>query len=217
LQTARARQDDRKLGVGPRFRRDLDRSGVLFDDDVMAERQAEPSAFSGRLGREKRIEDLGLQVIGYAESVVADGDLNPVAEVPGRGHNCRLVSLRAILCEIAGWETDQETARLRALALAREALGIDYDDPIVLARCGHILTLLGGMHAEGATLRDRAIAANPNCAEAYVWVSVWNGVFATALTRADMSERLDPLSLESLNRLNVLAAANFSHATWTRR
>jgi TolB-like protein len=112
----------------------------------------------------------------------------------------------------AGWETDQEAARLRALALAREALGVDYDDPIVLARCGHVLTLLGGMHAEGATLLDRAIAANPNCAEAYVrgaWVSVWNGDFATALTRADMSERLDPLSLESLNRLNVRAAANF--------
>jgi adenylate cyclase len=112
----------------------------------------------------------------------------------------------------AGWEADTETARARALSLAREALSFDYDDPLVLARCGHVLTLLGGMHAEGATLLDRAIAANPNCAEAYVrgaWVSVWNGDFGTALVRADMSEQLDPLSLEGLNRLNVRAAANF--------
>jgi tetratricopeptide (TPR) repeat protein len=83
---------------------------------------------------------------------------------------------------------------------------------LVLARCGYVLTLLGGVHVEGAALLDRAIAANPNCAEAYIrgaWVSVWTGDFATALSRADMSERLDPLSLEAMNCLNLRAAAHF--------
>ena len=68
------------------------------------------------------------------------------------------------------------------------------------------------MHAEGAALLERAIAANPNCAEACIrggWVSVWNGDFDTALYRADMSERLDPLSLEGMNRLNLRAALSF--------
>jgi adenylate cyclase len=112
----------------------------------------------------------------------------------------------------AGWEPDVEAASARAIGLAREALASDSTDPLVLARCGYVLTLLGGVHAEGAALLDRAIAANPNCAEAYIrgaWVSVWNGDFAAALSRADASERLDPLSLEAMNCLNLRAAAHF--------
>jgi TolB-like protein len=112
----------------------------------------------------------------------------------------------------AGWEPDVEAARDRATSLAREALASDSTDPLVLARCGYVLTLLAGMHVEGLALLDRAITANPNCAEAYIrggWVSVWNGDFATALSRADISERLDPLSLEAMNCLNLRAAAHF--------
>ena len=112
----------------------------------------------------------------------------------------------------AGWEPDVEAARARAISLAREALASDSADPLVLARCGYVLTLLAGMHVEGLALLDRAITANPNCAEAYIrgaWVSVWNGDFATALSRADISERLDPLSLEAMNCLNLRAAAHF--------
>jgi adenylate cyclase len=108
----------------------------------------------------------------------------------------------------AGWEPDVEAARDRAINLAREALVSDSTDPLVMARCGYVLTLLGGMHVEGLALLDRAIAGNPNCAEAG-WVSVWNGEFATALSRADISERLDPLSLEAINCLNLRAAAHF--------
>jgi TolB-like protein/tetratricopeptide (TPR) repeat protein len=113
---------------------------------------------------------------------------------------------------LAGWEADVEAARGRAINLAREALATDSTDPVVLARSGFVLTLLAGLHAEGLELLDKAIAANPNCAEAYIrgaWVSVWNGDFATALSRADISERLDPLSLEAINRLNLRAAAHF--------
>jgi TolB-like protein len=112
----------------------------------------------------------------------------------------------------AGWEEDFEGARSRAIDLAREALASDSSDPLVLARSGFVLTMLAGIHAEGSALLDRAIAANPNCAEAYVrggWVSVLNGDFATALARAEVSERLDPLSLEAINSLNLRAAAYF--------
>lgn len=112
----------------------------------------------------------------------------------------------------AGWETDIAAKRARAISLAREALRLNSTDPLLLARSGQVLTMLGGMHAEGAALLERAIAANPNCAEAYMqggWVSIWNGEFAEALARADASERLDPLSLEEVNRLNMRASANF--------
>jgi TolB-like protein/Tfp pilus assembly protein PilF len=112
----------------------------------------------------------------------------------------------------AGWEQDLEAARSRAINLAREALASDSSDPLVLARSGLVLTAQAGMQVEGSALLDRAIAANPNCAEAYTgggWVSVFNGDFATALSRADISERLDPLSLEAINRLSLRSAAHF--------
>ena len=40
-------------------------------------------------------------------------------------------------------------------------------------------------------------------------MSVWNGDFETALTRAEISEQLDPLPLEGMNRLNLRAAVCF--------
>jgi adenylate cyclase len=124
-------------------------------------------------------------------------------------------AMLAVLWELgalSGWERDIELARARAVTLAREALGSDSTDPQVLARCGSALATMGGAHAEGAALLDRAIAANPNCAEAYFrggWVSIWNGDFAVALSRADVHERLDPLSAEEVARTGVRAAARF--------
>lgn len=135
-----------------------------------------------------------------------------VARDPGFAQARSLLARLWELGAFAGWERDVEAARERAITLAREALASDSTDPLVLARSGYVLTLLGGMHVEGSALLDRAIAANPNCAEAYIrgaWVSVWNGDFASALSRADVSERLDPLSLEAVNALNLRAAAHF--------
>jgi TolB-like protein len=111
-----------------------------------------------------------------------------------------------------GWELDIQAARERAVELAREALASDSRDPLVMARCGYVLATLGRAHAEGSALLDRAIAANPNCAEAYfrgAWVSVWSGDFATGLSRADINERLDPLSAEANGRTGIRAAARF--------
>jgi TolB-like protein/Tfp pilus assembly protein PilF len=124
-------------------------------------------------------------------------------------------AMLAVVWEVGvlwGWEADIEAARERATGLAREALASDSSDPQVMARCGSVLTALGGAHAEGAALLDRAIAANPNCAEAYFrggWVSIWNGDFATALARTDANERLDPLSAEEIGRTGIRAAARF--------
>jgi adenylate cyclase len=40
-------------------------------------------------------------------------------------------------------------------------------------------------------------------------VSVWSGDFATGLSRADINERLDPLSAEANGRTGIRAAARF--------
>jgi adenylate cyclase len=135
-----------------------------------------------------------------------------VAQDPGFAQARSMLARFWTLGLFTAWEPDVELARSRAIGLAREALASDSADPLVLARCGYVLTLVGGMNAEGSALLDRAIAANPNCAEAYNrggWVSVWNGDLSTALSRADRSERLDPLSPEATNCLTLRAAAQF--------
>ena len=56
---------------------------MLLDDDVVTDREAEPGAFSGRLRREERIEDLLFHLGWNAGAVVADPDLHAVAKVFG--------------------------------------------------------------------------------------------------------------------------------------
>ncbi len=80
-----ARQHDPELGEFAGLGLDLDRAAVLLDDDVVAEREAETGAFAGRLGGEERIEDLVAHLGRDAGAVIADADLDPVAEALGRG------------------------------------------------------------------------------------------------------------------------------------
>ena len=68
---------------------------MLLHDDVVAERQAEAGAFAGGLGREERIEHLLLHLGRNAGAVVADPDLDAVAEVLGRRRKGRLVGRRS--------------------------------------------------------------------------------------------------------------------------
>ena len=66
------------------LRIDLDRPAMLLDDDVVADGEAKSGTFSGRLGREERIEDLFLHLGRNPGAVVADRYFHPVAEVLGR-------------------------------------------------------------------------------------------------------------------------------------
>ena len=50
----------------------------------------------------------------------------------------------------------------KCLRLAREALAIGGDDPMVLARCGLVLLLVGHEYDRGLQILKRALAANPN-------------------------------------------------------
>ena len=54
---------------------------MLLDDDVVTDREAEPGAFSGRLRREERIEDLLFHLGRNAGAVVTDADFHTVAKV----------------------------------------------------------------------------------------------------------------------------------------
>ena len=51
-----ARQHDPKLGELAGLSVDFYRPAMLLDDDVVADRKAEPGPFTGRLGRKERVE-----------------------------------------------------------------------------------------------------------------------------------------------------------------
>jgi hypothetical protein len=52
---------------------------MLLDDDVVTDGQAQPSPFTGRLGRKEGIEQLLLRLRRDTGAVVADPNLDAVA------------------------------------------------------------------------------------------------------------------------------------------
>src|SRR5438067_1980101 len=76
-----AGQADGKLGERAGFALDPDRAAMLLGDDVVADRQSEPGAFAGRLGREKRLEQAGAVFRRDANAVVVYPDLDHIAEI----------------------------------------------------------------------------------------------------------------------------------------
>ena len=61
-----------------------------------------------------------------------------------------------------GWPAMTDDDEGKCLRLAREALAIGGDDPLVLARCGLVLLLVGHEYDRGLQILKRALAANPN-------------------------------------------------------
>ena len=57
---------------------------MLFDDDVVTDGEAKAGAFSGRFGREERVEHLFFRVRRNTRAVIADPDFHAIAKVFGR-------------------------------------------------------------------------------------------------------------------------------------
>src|SRR5262249_50744010 len=66
---------------------------MLLDNDVMTDREAQSSPFSGRLGREERIENSFLHMGRNTAAVVANSDLHLVSKVFCRRQKCGFVSV----------------------------------------------------------------------------------------------------------------------------
>jgi hypothetical protein len=64
---------------------------MLFDDDVVADRETKPGALSGRFGGEERVEHLVLHLKRNTSAVVADPYFHTIAKVFGRDSKDRLV------------------------------------------------------------------------------------------------------------------------------
>src|SRR5262249_43923197 len=64
---------------------------MLFDNDVVTDREAKAGAFSGRFGGEERVEHLFFNVRSHTGAVVVDPDFHTIAKIFGRGRQSRLV------------------------------------------------------------------------------------------------------------------------------
>ena len=65
---------------------------MLFNDDIVAQREAEAGSLAGGFCRIERIEHLFLHLGRNAGAVVADSNFDAVAEVFGRGNDGGLVT-----------------------------------------------------------------------------------------------------------------------------
>ena len=70
---------------------------MLLHDDVVSDGQAKAGALSGGFGREEGIEHLLLHFGRNAGAVVANSDLNAVAEVLRRSHKGWLIAIAIVL------------------------------------------------------------------------------------------------------------------------
>src|SRR5262249_48719986 len=90
-QRSRARQNHPNFSERSRLCVYLDCATVLLDNDVVADGEPQPGAFSGRLGCKERIEHLFFHIRRNAGAIVTDRYFNPVTKVLGRGNNGRLI------------------------------------------------------------------------------------------------------------------------------
>src|SRR5437899_8058640 len=74
--TPHPRQADRELGELAERAVDLDRAAMLLSDDVIADRETQPGAFAGRLGRKEGLEQFVSEFGRDAGAVVAHPDLD---------------------------------------------------------------------------------------------------------------------------------------------
>jgi TolB-like protein/Tfp pilus assembly protein PilF len=88
----------------------------------------------------------------------------------------------------------------RCLDLARTAMRLGDDDPMVLAICGHSLLAVGNMKTDGLAAADRALRGNPHNVAVLVLVGICN-MLAGDLEKAEGCYRrayqLSPGALES--------------------
>lgn len=113
-----------------------------------------------------------------------------------------------VLRRDGGWINDDDVAAGRQYAVRAIELG---DDAFALAFAGHFFANTLIDVTTGDTVLDRALAMNPNLADAWVqrgWVSLFLGRHEHALDQFLYAMRLNPL--DEIHRVEAgLAAANF--------
>jgi adenylate cyclase len=103
--------------------------------------------------------------------------------------NCHFV------IELSSWTDDPATSRRDGVRLARQALKLASDDPMVLATSGGLLGYFGEDIGAALRLLERALALNPSYARGWqmsAWLNLFAGRTETAIEHFETSLRLDP-------------------------
>jgi adenylate cyclase len=93
------------------------------------------------------------------------------------------------------WAEDPETARRKAVDLARRALHVAGDDADVIASAAMILAVFGEDLGTMTALADQALALNPSCARGWYhsgFLTLMAGEPDRAIEQAEISLRLSP-------------------------
>jgi adenylate cyclase len=93
------------------------------------------------------------------------------------------------------WAKDPETARRKAVDLARRALHVAGDDADVIASAAMILAVFGEDLGTMTALADQALALNPSCARGWYhsgFLTLMAGEPDRAIEQAEISLRLSP-------------------------
>ncbi len=111
-----------------------------------------------------------------------------------------------------GWNSGDAEDVTEARRLARRALELDKDDPLVLAQAGQALGLFTGELEEGAALLARAISLDPNLAAARFWngyVQLYLGDGDAAIEQFQIGLRMSPLDPRIFLAQHGMASAHF--------
>jgi TolB-like protein len=95
-----------------------------------------------------------------------------------------------------GWINDPVGESAEATRLARKAVELGTDDPFALSVGGYALAFIAHEFDDAAAFMDRALAGNPNFAQAWAtsaWLRVWRGEPDLALEHSAHAMRLSPL------------------------
>jgi adenylate cyclase len=98
--------------------------------------------------------------------------------------------------KLFGWRMDAAQERVEARRLARRAIELDKDDPIVLAMAGNVLATVAGEVEEGLALLSRAVNLDPNLAAARYWMGwelLWRGDVDAGFEHFQSVLRLSPV------------------------
>jgi tetratricopeptide (TPR) repeat protein len=110
-----------------------------------------------------------------------------------------------------GWVTDRDIETTEVVRLVRRAIELGQDDAVALATAGNAISYVLGDHRYGKALTDRAVALNPNLAEAWRfagWVRVWTGEPDAAIECVGRALRLNPNDPHSFILHSAMAIAN---------
>jgi TolB-like protein/class 3 adenylate cyclase len=111
-----------------------------------------------------------------------------------------------------GWSTDAAGEIAEARRVARRAIELDQDDPVVLTAAGFALALVVGEVEEGAALVSRAINLDPNQTTARYWrgwIHLWLGELDAAIEQFQVALRLSPLDPWIFTAQSGMACAHF--------